>query len=79
MVKATTEPRNTLRQPYRSLSFPLIGRITTNPSEYAVMAHPAKSIDVCKPVRKECNAVATIVESIDIISNARATIVKTPR
>jgi hypothetical protein len=41
------------------------------------MVHPAQSIDVCKPLRKESNAVATIVESIDIISNADPTIVKT--
>ena len=66
-----------MRQPYCSLSFPLTGRMTTNPSEYAVMVHPAQSIDVCNPLRKACNAVATIVESIDIISNASATIVKT--
>ena len=41
------------------------------------MVHPAQLIDVCNPSRKEFNAVATIVESIDIISNASATIVKT--
>ena len=48
MVKAATEPMNTLRQPYCSLSLPATGRMTTNPSEYAVMVHPAQSIDVCK-------------------------------
>ena len=77
MVKAIIEPRNTLRQPYSSLSLPLTGSITTKPSEYAVMVHPAQPIDVCRPSRKECKAVATIVVSIDIISNASATIVKT--
>jgi hypothetical protein len=41
------------------------------------MVQPAQSIDVCKPLRKESNAVATIVESIDIISNADPTMVKT--
>src|SRR6185437_6931679 len=76
-VKAITEPRNILRRPYRSLSLPLIGSISTNPNEYAVMVHPAQLIDVCNPCCKECNAVATIVESTDIISNASATIVKT--
>src|SRR5580658_2170930 len=41
------------------------------------MVHPVQSIDVCNSRRKESNAVATMVESIDIISNARATIAKT--
>jgi hypothetical protein len=76
-VKATTEPRNILRRPYRSLSLPLIGSISTNPNEYAVMVHPAQLIDVRNPSCKECNAVATIVESTDIINNASPTIIKT--
>ena len=76
-VNAATEARNTLRQPYRSLSLPLTGSINTNPNEYAVMVHAAKSIDVCSPSRKACNAVATMVELIDIISNGSATIAKT--
>src|ERR1700728_1907285 len=41
------------------------------------MVHPAQSIEVCNPIRRECNAVATIVESIDIISSASPTIAKT--
>jgi hypothetical protein len=56
---------------------PLIGNISTNPNEYAVMVQPAQLIDVRNPCCKECNAVATIVESTDIISSASATIVKT--
>jgi hypothetical protein len=41
------------------------------------MVQPAQPIDVCRPLRNECNAVATIVVSIDIISNASATMAKT--
>ena len=41
------------------------------------MVQPAQLIDVCNPCCKEGNAVATIVESTDIISNASATMVKT--
>ena len=54
----------------------MTGRITTNASEYAVMVHPAQSIDVCNSRRNECSAVAIMVASIDIISNASATTVK---
>jgi len=41
------------------------------------MVHPAQLIEVCKLRRKEYNAVATIVESTDIMNNVSATIVKT--
>ena len=77
MVKAIMEPIKTLREPYNSLSLPLTGSITTNPSEYAVMVHPAQPIEVCRPLCREGKAVATIVESIDIISKANATMAKT--
>jgi len=41
------------------------------------MVHPAQFIDVRNPRCKEYNAVATIVESTDIMNNVSATIVKT--
>ncbi len=41
------------------------------------MVQPAQSIEVCSPRCKECSAVATMVELIDIISKASATMVNT--
>jgi hypothetical protein len=54
-----------------------MGSMSTKPKEYAVSVHAAQLIDVPSPCCSACNAVATIVESTDIISSARATMANT--
>ena|SRR5699024_9059682 len=72
-VKTNTDPIKIRRCPYRVLNFALNGSISTNPKEYAVNVQPSQLKEVFKSFCNAGRAVATIVESIVIISSVNAT------